>query len=563
MSKKVRNVIIAILIVILIIVGAMYLIDLNRMKNNEPVVFSTWGKKYAPPEVPSKSKQTNGDINIVLSLEDKIEENSAWCGTFNLIWNDLKNDLAKQDIVFNPQLDIVKNLNKGTFTTSELSEDSYYKVYDFPSLELKKQIEKAIKEKFNETSDILNDFDWENHDPEDYFLYAILKKEFEFPKVFTELKNDKFGNYNNVKYFGINESTKNEVREQVQVLYYNSKEDFAIKLITKGNDEVIIARGNKKDTFGDMYKDIIEISQKYKGNHSFAKNDTLQIPNISFNLKEELTELQDKPFLFSNGDSYRIEKAIQTIQFDLDKKGGKIKSEAGMMVNKEATMLPEETREFLVDDTFTIFLNEKGKDLPYFAAKISDISKVQSNVIKPNKTEVSKLSQMYIVMIEDIMAFDQALQSDVKFIAIDFSNFRRPLTEIEKENSREEMWRVDLIDFSTKEAEEHWIRKLKSKPIEDATKQEIVKYLKEKYPSIEIKQNTYEELVQQGLATKNEGIEDGVIIHVSVLPETIEENKAKIELTKYRGPLGANFNEYEIKYKNNEWQLKSLSKAVS
>ncbi len=40
-----------------------------------------------------------------------------WCGTFNLIWNDLKNELAKKDIEFTPQLDVVRNLNKGTFNT--------------------------------------------------------------------------------------------------------------------------------------------------------------------------------------------------------------------------------------------------------------------------------------------------------------------------------------------------------------------------------------------------------------------------------------------------------------
>ena len=50
-----------------------------------------------------------------------------------------------------------------------------------------------------------------------------------------------------------------------------------------------------------------------------------------------------------------------------------------MMVNK-AAINPKEPREFLVDDTFTIFLRETEKDLPYFAAQISDISQVQSDI---------------------------------------------------------------------------------------------------------------------------------------------------------------------------------------
>ncbi len=47
-----------------------------------------------------------------------------------------------------------------------------------------------------------------------------------------------------------------------------------------------------------------------------------------------------------------------------------------MMFNKMAGIKPEEPREFLVDDTFMLFLKEEEKDLPYFAAKISDIMQV-------------------------------------------------------------------------------------------------------------------------------------------------------------------------------------------
>lgn len=323
--------------------------------------------------------QTETEIGVVLSLEDNITNNTAWCGTFNLIWNDLKNDLAKQDIEFTPQIDIVKNLNKGTFNTSYLSEDSYYKVCDTPSLELKAKIEKAIKEKFDETSDILDDFDWYDAEPgEAYFLYTMLKKDFEFPNEFDELEDGKFGDYDNVKYFGIDENTEKQVKDQVQVLYYNSKNDFAIKLLTKENDEVIITRGNNKTTFGDAYDDVIKQSEKYDGNIKMGEKDILKIPNISFNLKEELTELENKPFFFSTGEQYSITKALQTIEFELDKKGGKIRSEAGMMVQKLTLAKPdEETREFLVDDTFTIFLKEEEMDLPYFAARIEDITKVQ------------------------------------------------------------------------------------------------------------------------------------------------------------------------------------------
>ncbi len=371
--KKSTKIILAVLIIIAIIIGTMFLIDLNRMKNNKPVLFSTWGRKYVLPA------KVNTKLSVVTSLEDEITSNTAWCGTFNLIWNDLKNDLAKQDIIFSPQPKMVDNLNKGTFNTSYLSEDSYYKVYGTPTPELKKQIEKAIKEKFNETSSILDDFNWENGQDGDHFLYVMLKKQFEFPKVFTKLENGDFGKYKNVKYFGINSSTDKAVRNQVEVLYYNSSSDFAIKLKTKQNDEVIISRGNTENNFGDIFKSITEKSSKYDGSKSFNETDKLKIPKISFNLKQEITEVENKVFTYSNGEEHYIETALQTIEFELDEKGGRIKSEAGMM-DKLNLAMPEEPRNFFVDDTFTIFLKEEGRDLPYFAAQISDISQVQEDV---------------------------------------------------------------------------------------------------------------------------------------------------------------------------------------
>ena len=157
MKNKI-SIIVGIVIIIIIIIGlVIYSTNKDDIKPEE--------QKYS-----SSSSEFKNNMDVVLSLEDKINENSIWCGTFNLIWNDLKNDLAKQDIVFNPQPDIVNNLNKGTFTSDNLSENSYYKTYGTPNIELKEKIEKEIKDKFNETSDILNDFDWENASPESYFL---------------------------------------------------------------------------------------------------------------------------------------------------------------------------------------------------------------------------------------------------------------------------------------------------------------------------------------------------------------------------------------------------------
>lgn len=73
-----------------------------------------------------------------------------------------------------------------------------------------------------------------------------------------------------------------------------------------------------------------------------------------------------------------IYKAIQTISFSLDEKGGRIKSEATIDAMKTTAMENyEEKRYFNVDNTFALFLKEEGKDRPYFTARIDDIRKYQ------------------------------------------------------------------------------------------------------------------------------------------------------------------------------------------
>lgn len=326
----------------------------------------------------SKPLTSTEGITTALTLEDEIGDNTIWCGTFQLIWNDLKNDLAKQDIVFNPQIQVVENLNQETFTTNDLSEAYYYKKIGTPSISLKEEIEKEIQDKFHETSDILDDFDWRPSDPKDYFLYVMLKKEFQFEKAFEEFENGTFGNYENVEYFGIQpDSESDELREQVTILYYNAKDDFAIKLKTKQEDEVILCKNPKGNTFHEIYQNITNQENNYEGNKNIQEGELLKIPNIEIKEKTEFTELQNKSFYFSNGDEYKIEKALQTIEFELDRTGGKIKSEAGMMVRNESAILLDDIREFALDNTFAIFLKEEGKENPYFAGKIDDITKFQ------------------------------------------------------------------------------------------------------------------------------------------------------------------------------------------
>ena len=373
MNKKIKILIICVILILLIVVG---IIAVNKA--------NIFGKKA------TKLEMAEG-ITVVPTMNDTITADSSWCGTFQLVWNDMKNEVVKKDIVFNPQLDMVENLNKEDFNESMLSEDYYFKIYGLKTLALKEQIENGIKEKFNQTSDILDDFDWSENglnNPNDintrrYLFYTMLYRKFEFLQEFDKLDNDKFGNeYKDVEYFGIDKYTKNSVGNQITVLYYNSKDDFAILINTKTNDEVIFCKNPTGNNFNEIYKNMNDESSKYTGSKSFKDIDEFKAPNLTFNEKKEYTDLEGKQFKTADSiyNTGTIEKALQTVKFTLDEKGGEIKSEAGMDVAfKSSIELPkkDEPRYFYVDDTFALFLREKGKEKPYFAGRIEDITKFQ------------------------------------------------------------------------------------------------------------------------------------------------------------------------------------------
>ena len=317
-------------------------------------------------------ENVKGKAKITPTYTSKLsstDTNKVWCGTFNLVWNDFMNDVIGRKIEFEDgPSELADELNKQSFTANELNPNSYFKTQGVATFDFKSQIENGIKQKFNEDSKILDKVEWGNS--EAYVLYAMLKKEFNYLEKFPTLKDDTFGNSEQkVKYFGIEPDTLQTASKNIEILFYNSEEDFAIKLKTKENEEVYLYRttGENK-SFEENYKEMLEKQAQYTGDKKWNRIDILNIPFIKINDEINYDELCGRMI---KGTNWYIRQAIQTIDFELNNYGGSVKSEALIEALKEAVF--ENGREFIYNDDFILYLKEEDKDKPYFALKVDDI----------------------------------------------------------------------------------------------------------------------------------------------------------------------------------------------
>lgn len=89
MKKKILTIIIAIIIIFIMALGILYILDMNNIKNNKPVIFSTWGKKYTSPHTETTTNTTNVELENLpkqYSLEQAIKD-ECFIITSNKIYN--------------------------------------------------------------------------------------------------------------------------------------------------------------------------------------------------------------------------------------------------------------------------------------------------------------------------------------------------------------------------------------------------------------------------------------------------------------------------------------------
>ena len=139
------------------------------------------------------------------------------------------------------------------------------------------------------------------------------------------------------------------------------------------------------------------------------------------------------------------------------------------------------------------------------------------------KVEYPKISKLYMTLIDDLIGLDQALNSDMEYIAINIESF-------------------DILNEQ---------------------QQDIIHYLYKYHDNIKVA--SYQDLKEQGLVISTSDVIphiDGILIDVGNI-EKKNDNHYIVNMQKYRSALGAIFPEYEAKYKDGIWSFEIKSMAIS
>lgn len=303
---------------------------------------------------------TNHNITMNTSYQSTLDENTInnlWVGTLDLAWKELEEKIGRK-IELQESVKIADELNQSTFSKEMLSQDDY---------------------EINIGRTVTGGYD----------IHTKLTKTLNFLQVFDNFSIDynyTFGDGKEyIKYFGINNATKETVNENVEVLFYNQisnnavDNDFAVKLKTQQGDEIILYRTEDNKSFDEYYKDIEAKTKEYTGEKTLQKNDEILVPYVRVNGQICYNELIGKTIKNTGG--LYIANVMQDVNFSLNESGCNLSSTATMTTQYLSTG----NRYFYFKDTFIIFMKEKDVQNPYFALKVnnSDILEKKEETDEP------------------------------------------------------------------------------------------------------------------------------------------------------------------------------------
>lgn len=331
-------------------------------------------------------------VELLASDRQPIEGSAAWCATMQICWNEMVDRLRGGSPlpVSVRGGSLARGLSLGGFDASMLSDDHYYAFSGPKTRAARREIERNISQRFHETSDVLDRVGWSKRPHRELLFYAMLSWAISFPVPFGDVDGELWDGSDDAEdegpYFscfgtgGEKPALVGRMREEVHPLYYADGEHHAVSVDTKEGDVVILQRSPETSTFAEMWEGLLaRTAQATRDERKpLEEGETFICPYLFLDLQKDFRELVGTEAQ-GRGDSYRIAQAFQALRMRLDNTGGRVKSEAALLV--AATGVPDfemlaRMRHFDYTGPFALYLVDGNAPLasrPYLALMVDDI----------------------------------------------------------------------------------------------------------------------------------------------------------------------------------------------
>jgi hypothetical protein len=323
---------------------------------------------------------------VVPTLDSPIPEgkSAVWCVSFQLAWNRLKEDLAREPIQLTNAQPLADRLNAAHHSENDLAPDAVYAAAGVAKDGVVERIRAEMASKFPRTPSPQFDVP-----PDGAVAYAYLEASARYDYPFFEndepfLFTDSAGKQTAIGSFGIREKDDyayNQLREQVEILYaprgalWREQEipEFIVDPCkTSQPYQIVLALVNRKPTLADTLAEVEQKIAAQPAPERLRQRDTLLVPNIAWNVSHRFNELEgkDKQFLNPALQGLYLDTALQTIRFRLDRSGAELASEAKMIVKPSASF-------FHVNRPFLVYMKKRGGTQPFFVMWVDNAELLQ------------------------------------------------------------------------------------------------------------------------------------------------------------------------------------------
>ncbi len=286
--------------------------------------------------------------------------NVLWCATFQMAWDAAAaSQGGKLDL--RPRSRVADSLNRGRFDPRWIDAESVHVTGGSVAGGVLDRIAGADGKRGGR-SRLLGKLRKESA-AGDLVFYASLRKDLAFPAPFARLGSRKVGE-RKVAWFGFRPDQKETgtLLKQVAVHHYATRTDFVVELKSGNtNDRLLLAKLPRKPATLEAAARAVTDKVR-KDSPTAGAGDLLAVPEVVADEEASFSELEGRTVA---GGGRFIRSASQTIDFRMDEKGVKLRSEAQVSLGCSARPRID-PRLMILDPPFVIVMVRKDAPKPYF-----------------------------------------------------------------------------------------------------------------------------------------------------------------------------------------------------